>query len=156
DPPREIAWDGRSSAGGAVLPGASYSYVFEARDKAGNKRNFVGQGFRVSAFRYATPQGPVLVFSGQELTRAGGAAYGPDDTPPIVMEAVTAINQLPASRTVRIEVRARSAEEANALGKRLVRWMSPFVIGDPSRLEPVALVEPDAPTGGAVELTAAP
>jgi len=154
DPPREIAWDGRSSEGRAVLPGTSYSYVFEARDKAGNKRNFVGEGFRVSAFRYTTPQGPVLVFSGQELSRAGGAAYGADEAPPIVMEAVTAMNQEPATSEVRIEVRARSAEEANALGRRLVRWMSPFVIGDPSRLQTVALVQPDAPAGGAVELTA--
>jgi hypothetical protein len=87
DPPREIAWDGRSSTGSPVLPGVSYSYVFEARDKAGNKRNFVGEGFRVSSFRFDSPQGPVLVFSGQELRRPGGTDYGSGETPPIVIEA---------------------------------------------------------------------
>ena len=42
DPPREIAWNGLSTSGAPVLPGLTYSYVFEARDRAGNKRNFAG------------------------------------------------------------------------------------------------------------------
>jgi len=155
DPPREIGWDGRSTSGSPVLPGASYSYVFEARDKAGNKRNFVGEGFSVSSFRYDTPRGPVLVFSGQGVNRPGGAAYGPDETPPIVMEVATAVNQVPSERPLRIEVTARSREEANLLGQRLVRWMSPYVIGDPARFEPVATVQTDAPYGGAVKVSAA-
>jgi hypothetical protein len=167
DPPKELTWDGRSTRGATpeqasrpVLPGVSYSYVFEARDRAGNRRNFVGEGFRVTAFRYSTrgaaPEegsGPVLVFSGLELQKPGGAAYGPDEAPPIVLEAATAVNQEPLSRPVRIEVTARSAEEANALGRRLVRWLSPVVIGDPARLQAVAVVQPDAPTGAAVMLT---
>ena len=154
DPPREIAWDGRSSDGDPVLPGASYSYVFEARDKAGNKRNFVGEGFRVNSFRYGSNDDPVLLFAGQELVRPGGSA-GLDDVPPIVTEAATVVNQAPASRAVHIAVTARSQEEANALAQRLTRWMTPLVIGDPSRLQPTTLVQSDAPQGAAVKITTA-
>ena len=135
DPPREIAWDGRSSNGEPVLPGASYSYVFEARDKAGNKRNFVGEGFRVNSFRYGANDDAVLLFAGQELVRPGGSA-GLDDVPPIVTEAATVVNQAPASRAVHIAVTARSQEEASALAQRITRWMAPLVIGDPARLQP--------------------
>ena len=53
-PPEEITWDGRSSRGEPVTPGLTYSYVFEAFDRAGNKRNFVGEGFRLTAYRLAT------------------------------------------------------------------------------------------------------
>jgi hypothetical protein len=153
DPPREIAWDGRSSEGTPVFPGASYSYVFEAHDKAGNKRNFVGEGFRVSAFRYETPQGPILVFAGTELERSGGAAWGADEPPPIVLQLASELNQEPSERRVRIEVTARSAAEANALGGRLMRWMSPHLIGDPARLESVGFVASDAPAGAAVKVS---
>jgi hypothetical protein len=127
--------------------------VFEAHDKAGNKRNFVGEGFRVSAFRYGTPQGPILIFAGTELERAGGAAWGPDETPPIVLQIASELNQEPGERRVRIEVTARSAAEANALGGRLMRWMSPHLIGDPARLESVGFVASDAPAGAAVRVS---
>jgi len=153
DPPREVAWDGRATDGSPVRPGASYSYIFEARDKAGNKRNFVGEGFRVNSFRYETAQGPVLVFAGHELDRPGGGAWGADETPPIVMQVATELNQEPVERTVRIEVTARSAEEANDLGRRLMRWMSPYVMGDPARLESVGFVASDAPAGAAVKVS---
>ena len=154
DPPREIAWDGRASDGTPVLPGASYSYVFEARDKAGNKRHFVGEGFRVDAFRYDTPQGPTLVFAGTELARPGGASWGADEAPPIVVQLATELNQEPSERAVRIEVTARSTEEANALGRRLMRWMTPLLLGDPARLESVGFVASDAPVGAAVKVSA--
>jgi hypothetical protein len=154
DPPQEIDWDGRATDGGPVLPGASYSYVFEARDKAGNKRHFVGEGFRVDAFRYNTAEGPTLVFAGTELSRPGGAPWGADEAPPIVMQVASELNQGPVDRTVRIEVTARSAEEANALGRRLMRWMSPHLLGDPARLESVGFVASDAPVGTAVRISA--
>jgi hypothetical protein len=154
DPPREIAWDGRSSNGSPVLPGASYSYVFVARDRAGNTRHFVGEGFRVDTFRYDTPQGPTLVFAGAELQRPGGRAWGADETPPLVMQLATELNQEPSDRTVRIEVTARSTEEANALGRQIMRWMSPYLLGDPTRLESVGFVAADAPAGAAVKVSA--
>lgn len=151
DPPREIAWDGRSTDGAPVLPGASYSYVFEARDKAGNKRNFVGEGFRVASFRYGTPESPVLIFSGQELARAG--TQGLDDVPPIIVEVATLLNQAPASHTVHLEVIARSADEGVALGQRITRWLTPLVIGDAARIQPSSVVRTDAPVGAAVKVT---
>ena len=149
NPPREIAWDGRSTDGTPVLPGASYSYLFEARDKAGNKRNFVGEGFRVNTFRYDTPEGPTLVFAASELDRPGGAPWGPEETPPIVIQVASEMNQEPSERRVRIEVTARSAAEANALGGRLMKWMGPHLLGDPARLESAGFVAADAPPGGA-------
>jgi hypothetical protein len=154
DPPREIAWDGRTTDGMPVLPGASYSYVFEARDKAGNRRNFVGEGFKVNAFRYDTPQGPVLVFAGTELDRPGGAPWGPDEAPPIVTQLASELNQAPSDRRVRIEVTARTAEEAGTLGRRLMRWIGPHLLGDPARLESVGFVASDAPVGAAVKVSA--
>jgi hypothetical protein len=153
DPPHEIAWDGRATDGSPVLPGASYSYVFEARDKAGNKRHFVGEGFRVDTFRFDTSQGPTLVFAGTELARPGGMTWGPDEAPPIVLQVASELNQQPSERAVRIEVTARSAEEANALGRRLMRWMSPHLLGDPARLESVGFVASDAPVGAAVKIS---
>src|SRR6185503_7103329 len=82
DPPKEIVWDGRNVSGAPVAPGITYSYVFEAVDKAGNKRNFVGEGFRISAYRIESPTGPVLVFSGQQLAADLNAAraYGAGST----------------------------------------------------------------------------
>jgi hypothetical protein len=152
DPPREIAWDGRATDGSPVRPGATYSYVFEARDRAGNKRNFVGEGFRVNAFRYGTPESPTLVFSGNELARSS-TTRGLDDVPPIVTEVATILNQAPVSRAVQIEITARGREEANALALRLGHWLAPLVLGDPARFQNTAVVQSDAPVGGAVKIT---
>jgi hypothetical protein len=153
DPPREIAWDGRSSNGDPVLPGASYSYVFEARDKAGNKRNFVGEGFRVDAFRYGSDEAPVLLFTARELPRTAGLTES-DVAPPIVAEAASVMNQAPAARNVHIEVTARSQEQASALAQKLARWMKPLVIGDPARVRTATSVQSDAPPEGAVKIAA--
>ena len=152
DPPREIAWDGRSANGDPVLPGASYSYVFEARDKAGNKRNFVGEGFRVNSFRYGGDDAPVLLFAGNELPRTSGMQDS--DVPPIVAEAASVMNQAPLSRSVSIAVTARNHEQANALAQRLSRWMKPLVIGDPARIRTSTTVQDDAPPDGAVKIAA--
>ena len=54
DPPEEIVWDGRTAQGEPATPGLRYSYVFEAFDRAGNKRNFVGEGFQLTAYRMTT------------------------------------------------------------------------------------------------------
>ena len=152
DPPREIAWDGRSSNGDPVLPGASYSYVFEARDKAGNKRNFVGEGFRVNSFRYGGDDAPVLLFAGSELPRT--ASMQDSDAPPIVTEAASVMNQAPLSRFVSIAVTARNHEQANVLAQRLARWMKPLVVGDPARIRTSTTVQDDAPPDGAVKIAA--
>ena len=161
DAPKEIVWDGRSVSGAPVTPGITYSYVFEAVDKAGNKRNFVGQGFRVTAYRLESTQGPVLVFSGQMLREGvSAAAYGGGtvsrSAPPIVLEAASTLNQSPrVSQPVRVSVTARSYEAANASAKQVAGWISDLTIGDPARVQAVAVVQPDAPEGGTVRIAIA-
>ncbi len=148
EPPHALAWDGRLASGGTLTPGATYSYVLEARDKAGNKRNFVGEGFRVSAVRFDGPGGPALAFAGRELDARAGA------TPVLLLEAASCINQWPeASRGVRIEATARSSDEANALAQRVASTLAPALVGDPTRVQSVTTVAPDAPEGGAVRIT---
>jgi len=153
DPPREIDWDGRSTNGDLVVPGASYSYVFEARDRAGNKRNFVGEGFRVETFRYGDAESPVLLFSAQQLAAPAGTSRALEEAPAIVVEVASAMNQAPVSRGVEIQVTARSREEAGALAQRLKAWMTPLVIGDPSRIRTDLVVRPDAPQSPAVKVS---
>jgi hypothetical protein len=161
DAPKEIVWDGRSVSGAPVTPGITYSYVFEAVDKAGNKRNFVGQGFRVAAYRLESSQGPVLVFSGEMLREGTSAAtYGSGSVsrsaPPIVLEAASTLNQSPrVSQPVRVSVTARSYEAANASAKQVAGWISDLTIGDPTRVQAVAEVQPDAPEGGTVRIAIA-
>ncbi len=164
DPPREIAWDGRSQSGAPVVPGLTYSYVFEAYDRAGNKRNFVGEGFRVSAYRLDTGSGTTLVVSGAELaaTPASGAGSllprAPGEVPgttPLLLEAATWLNQCEhVHQPVRVSARARSLNQANALASRVTQGLAPFVIGGAGRLQASAAVEPDAPEGGVVTMAA--
>ncbi len=153
EPPREIAWDGRSQGGAPVVPGLTYSYVLEAHDRAGNKRNFVGQGFKVNAYRLDTPQGPMLSFAGRELPSMDPRrpATGDGATVPLLIEVATWINQAPnPSKPVRVTASARSFDEAQALAATVARQMSPYLIGDPARLQTTAEVRPDAPEGGNV------
>lgn len=156
-PPKEIAWNGLSSTGAPVLPGLTYSYVFEARDRAGNKRNFVGDGFGVSAWRFETANGPALAFSGSELRGAPSARDGRpaagDAAPPVVVEAASWMNQSARpAQPLRIEATARSAEEADRLGGSVARWMGPMLIGGAARLQVATEIRPDAPEQGAVRV----
>lgn len=160
DPPKDIAWDGRTQGGALVTPGLTYSYVFEAYDKAGNKRNFVGEGFKVSAYRVETPAGPVLVFSGQSLLASNGASGagmgmgGPvRATSPIVAEAAMWINQSTrVLQPVRVTATARGYEQANLLAKQVGAALGDLTLGDPARIQSVAEVVPDAPDGGMVRI----
>src|SRR6185436_2757191 len=98
DPPKEITWDGRTQKGALVTPGLTYSYYMEAFDKAGNKRNFVGEGFKVSAYRADTPAGPVLVFSGVSVIASQKSSYGMGGAlanravAPVILETVSWLN----------------------------------------------------------------
>jgi len=168
DAPKEIVWDGRSVSGVPVTPGITYSYVFEAMDKAGNKRNFVGEGFRISAYRLESPSGPVLVFSGQQLAadlnaaRAYGATSGAGSvggssgarlTAPLLLEAASWLNQSPkVSQPMRVTASARSYEQANAMAKQVGSAMADLTIGDPTRVQAMAEVVPDAPEGGTIRI----
>jgi len=156
DPPRELAWDGRTTGGEPAVPGLTYSYVFEAYDRAGNKRNFVGQGFRIPAYRVESDGGVLLVFSGEDLggsfgaRRPGGGAPAPA---PITLEAASWINHLVApDRKLRVTATARGYEQANALATELARELSQLVLGDPARVQGVCAVQPDAPEAGTVRI----
>ncbi len=141
EPPKELSWDGRSTTGSPVVPGLTYSYVLEAYDKAGNKRNFVGQGFTVSAYKFDTPAGPTLACSARGLRD------------PIVLEAASWWNQTNKPRDpIRVTVTSRSYEEANALAQRAAQTFAAHVLGDPSRVQAVAQVEADAPEGGVLRI----
>src|SRR5215831_15899565 len=148
-PPHDIVWDGRAKDGTSVIPGLTYSYVLEAFDRAGNKRNFVGEGFQVSTYRVDTPQGPVLAFSGQDLrasdtngwnaesqtSRTSGAASAP---PMLVIEAASWLNQAGSPRTpIRVTATARTFEQANMLAGGVAHSLAPLLLGDPSRVQPV-------------------
>jgi hypothetical protein len=157
-PPREIVWDGRSKSGAPIVPGLTYSYVFEAHDRAGNKRNFVGQGFRVAAYRLDTADGPVMVFSGRELPMPDPTrplSTSAREVAPIVIEAATWLNQsAKGAGPVRVTATGRTFEEAQALASSVVRQIAPHLLGDPARLQAVTEVRPDAPEHGAVRIAA--
>jgi hypothetical protein len=158
EPPREIAWDGRTLGGGLVTPGLTYSYVLEAHDRAGNKRNFVGQGFKVAAYRMDSIDNPVMVFTGRELpsadpTRPASAPGEREAAAPILVEAAGWLNQSPKSlQSVKVTATGRTMEQAQTLCALVTRQMTPYLLGDPARVQLVTEVQPDAPDGGAVRI----
>jgi hypothetical protein len=150
-PPREIAWDGRGKDGAMVAPGRTYSHVFEAWDKAGNKRHFVGRGFSVTTYRVDGPAGPVLLFTGRELEAPASTA--PGAPPALLAEAASWLHQAPdPARAVRVTATARSADRATALADRVARSLGTLMVGDPARVRPVAEVQADAPDDGVVRI----
>jgi hypothetical protein len=160
EPPAEIAWDGRTTGGGLVVPGLTYSYVMEARDRAGNKRNFVGQGFKVAAYRLDSVENPMMVFTGKELpapdpTRPASSPADQEAAAPILIEAASWLNQSPrALQAVKVTATARTLEQAQTLCALVTRQMTPYLLGDPARVQAVSDVQPDAPEGGAVRIAA--
>lgn len=165
DPPKEIVWVGRTAEGALVSPGITYSYIFEAYDRAGNKRNFVGEGFSVSAYRFDSAEGPMLVFSGLSLLAApktaggmGLATAGVSRTvPPLLIEAAGWLNQGPMStKPIRVTATARSFEQAQLLAGRVTTALAELALGDPARVQAVTEVAPDAPDGGTVRIGPSP
>jgi hypothetical protein len=148
EPPEDISWNGRAQNGAPVVPGLTYSYAFEAYDRAGNKRNFVGQGFAVSAYRIDGPPGPTLLFSAKDLTGAR--------SDPIVLEAAGAWNEGNHLRDpIRILVSARTRDEANTLASRVSSVFVENTLGDPARIQTVTEIRSDAPEGGVVRIAPA-
>jgi hypothetical protein len=157
NPPHEIAWDGRTTSGGLVVPGLTYSYVMEAFDRAGNRRNFVGESFQVPAVRFDTPAGPVLTFAargiGSEIDSPGSSA---GSSSPLLLEAASWINQIERlDRPVRVIATARSADQAARLAAAVVRGLSPHLLGGAGRLQATPRTLADAPEGGVVTLVPA-
>jgi hypothetical protein len=155
EPPSEIAWDGHTISGDAVTPGLTYSYVFEAVDRAGNKRHFLGDPFQVNAFRMDTPAGPVLAFSGRDLMavpdlRSGGADQA---TPALVAEAAGWLNRsVGAKSRLRVTATARTRDQADRLAALAQRGLNATLLGDPARLSVASEVRADAPADGAVRI----
>jgi len=52
NPPQSIAWDGIGDNQKFLTPGYTYTYAFNAVDKAGNKRIFPGKTFNVQALYF--------------------------------------------------------------------------------------------------------
>ena len=143
EPPDEIIWDGRTQDGAPMLPGVRCSYVLEAWDEAGNRRNFVGPGFELPAYRITSDAGTVLMF-----------AAGPSVAlPPVLSEVASWLNQAPPTDPVEVKVTASSFDEAQALAESLVSALRPSVLGDPARVRALHDVRPDAPAGGVVAVT---
>lgn len=158
EPPKEIVWDGRSAKGTPVVPGLTYSYVLEARDKAGNKRNFVGQGFKVSAYRFDSPEGPTMAMSARELPAIvpGRPQSATAATPPILIEAASWLNQREKpNQPVRVTVAATTQDAAQALADFVSRSLAPHLIGENAKIQTVTEVQADAPEGGTVRIAPA-
>jgi hypothetical protein len=157
-PPKEITWNGLSNDGTPAPPGLVYSYVLEAYDRAGNKRNFVGEGFELPSYRLATKQGLMMLFAGDELDGSTRTMDRTPSPPPVVLlEAASWINQRGQSNeVVRIEVTARTYDQAKQMVNEVAGQMTPLLLGDPARVQPVTNVDAHAPARGNVAIIVAP
>jgi hypothetical protein len=149
--PKEIAWDGLTADGTPAMPGLTYSYGFEAWDKAGNKRNFMGDGFELPSYRLPSDGGVTMLFSGARLpTPSATRITAP---PAILLEAAGWLNQIESvDQPVRIKVAARSYEQAQGLVESVTQSLAPLVLGNPARIQTTTRVAPDAPERGAVQI----
>jgi hypothetical protein len=149
-PPREIVWDGRSSKG-QVMPGRVYSSAFEAYDRAGNKRNMVGQGFQVGAIRIATATGIEFLFPASDLGESLGRPGAPPS--PFLLEAASWIQQRSLRDPVRVTGIARTLDSGKALGDQVARSLCPLLLGGDGRVQVTSAVEADAPPAGTVRIS---
>lgn len=157
-PRKPIVWHGRGADGSIALPGLTYSYVFQAQDRAGNRRNFVGEGFAVPAYRRSGQEGASFVFSGTSPGLRGlGASAGAKGsaTPPLLIEIASRLHQSIGVETpVRVHVVSRSYEAGDALARSVVTVLGDLLAGDAGRVVHTVDVASDAPAGGAVVVTA--
>jgi hypothetical protein len=123
-PPKQIEWDGLDASGKPVAPGLVYSFSVEASDKAGNTRNFVGEGFEVPAYIVNAKGSAALMFSAETLREDG-----------TLLEAASRINQInDTSLPVFVEVTAPSGSAAKKLAEQVAKELGPMLLGDPNRL----------------------
>ncbi len=151
NPPEEIGWDGRSMEGEPMPPGLTYSYVMEAYDRAGNKRNFVGKGFELPSYMIESKKDLVFVFSEGELGSGSHRRSAKKETAPAILyDVASRLNQCASDRVIRVEATARTHDDADNLARRVIQTLGPLLLGDPSRIQPVTEVQADAPAGGTV------
>jgi len=157
-PPKQIGWNGLSRAGTPMPPGYTYSYIVEAWDRAGNKRNFVGKGFGLPAYRIETQEGLVFLFPGSDLGHRTSTRTRVRTAPaPVLLEAASRINQESgAERKIRIVVTARSYEQAGGIAETIAGTLGSLLLGNPSRIQHVADVQADAPEAGTVAIVLEP
>lgn len=151
--PKEISWNGVYDSGELALPGLVYSYVLTAKDKAGNRRNFVGEGFEVSPYRIATEHAFRLVFSGKSLMgpELAQRPAGVDD--PWLVEAASWLNQYAGVKEpIEVHVFARSHEIAEAMGAEVQEQLARHLAGSPLRLRIMTQARSEAPPEGAVTI----
>ena len=148
-PPQEIAWDGRTDAGDLAAVGLTYSYVLEATDRAGNKRNFVGDSFRLPAYRAERDGRPAFVFTGVEV--------GNDETASLhLREIASRVNRVEAvDAVVRVVVSARSRAAAEAMAARVQAVLADDVVDGARRVMTVTEVASDAPEAVGIEVVLA-
>jgi hypothetical protein len=146
-PPKEITWSGLTTSGSPALPGLVYSYVFEAYDEAGNKRNIMGDAFELPPYRLEANGGLWLLFPAGDLV----SSHPSPSSKALLMEAASWINQSrDPERPVKIEAMARTYEQARTLADGVIQGLEGRVLGDPQRLRPLTTAEPNAPADGAV------
>jgi hypothetical protein len=130
-PPKEIVWNGLDANGDPVAPGLTYSYSVEATDEAGNKRNFVGDGFEVQPYALTTGGEMALMFSVETLYEDG-----------TLLEAASRINQLDdAGLPVVVEITAPTFSRASAIADEVVDALRPMLLGDPARVTSITNVQ---------------
>jgi hypothetical protein len=158
DPPDVIGWDGLSMHGEPMPPGYTYSYVVEARDRAGNSRNFVGKGFALPPYRVETEESAYFLFPGDALGRRTDR-HGRDAAIPCpaVLEAASRMNQREDGNwKIVITVTARTYDQADGMARVLSSDLGYLLLGDPARVQQVVDVSADAPEGGTVAIVMKP
>lgn len=157
-PPKEIVWDGRSISGAPAIPGLTYSYVLEAYDKAGNKRNFVGNGFELPPYRVTNENAITMLLAGDDLEEWGqqrtvtsGVAH------PLMLEAASWLNQIEdVQQAVTVTVTARNFDQADFLATRVSETLRHMVLNGPARILAHTDVRPEAPETGAIQIASIP
>lgn len=158
DPPDMIAWDGLSQDGTPMPPGYTYSYVVEAWDRAGNRRNFVGKGFELPSYRIEKDSGIHFLFPGNLLSvRSTSRGRIPAAPAPVLLEAASRMNQYDhPGWKVSITVTARTYDQANGMAEAISLQLASLLLGNPARIQHIADVRADAPETGTVTVSLEP
>ena len=139
-------------------PGYTYSYVVEAWDRAGNRRNFVGKGFGLPPYMVEEDKRIHFLFPGD----AHGTSYALDGhksgiPSPAVLEAASRINQRGSEgSSVIVTVTARSYDQAGVMAEKISRELESLLLGNPARIKHVVDVSDDAPETGTVMIALEP
>jgi len=144
-PPKEIGWDGLRTDKTHALPGLTYSFMVEAADKAGNRRNFAGSSFELPSYYVAKDKSRKMLFAATETSLG--------EYSPAILEAASHINQLSPSAPVTIVVNAADYATAKRVADETRRILAPQLLGLPSRIAVRTDVKPTAPQGGSVTIS---